>query len=171
MSKFDLKQWEKIGPRTYRKKRADGSYDYGTLFDSDNDEESVSKTQPQHADSCSVEHILKRHAQGHDISHLYKRNGVFSDVSQVPSYQEALDYVQYVKTQFEQIDPYLRDKFNNDPDAMFKFMNDPSNYDKCVEYGLFEKREDEIKNDNAKNEQPSTPPPKPKKTPEVAPQE
>lgn len=68
------------------------------------------------------------------------RAPMFEDFSDVPTFQEAQEVIARSQAQFEALPSKVRDFFDNDPALMLAFVNDPKNYDKCVDLGIFPSR-------------------------------
>ncbi|WNK12908.1 MAG: internal scaffolding protein [Microvirus sp.] len=114
-------------------KRPDGSIDVQEI------PEGKSLTQQQFKDECDVNSIMRRYMQTGVITHTDSRSGVYADITELPaSYQEALDVVRYANEAFMQLDAQVRNKFNNDPQAMIDFLNDPTKIDESISLGLRE---------------------------------
>ncbi len=55
-------------------------------------------------------------------------------------YDNALNVIADAKSKFEQLPSDLRNKFDNDPSKLLKFVSDDSNYEQAVKLGLIEKK-------------------------------
>lgn len=66
-------------------------------------------------------------------------NPIFDDFTSVEDFQTTLENVNRIEEAFLQLPLWLRKKFDHDPAKVVAFVNDPSNYDKAVEYGLLQK--------------------------------
>lgn len=89
--------------------------------------------------------------ESHDIRNIYKRamrkdgivagvvvreDGKYMNLADAPSYIEALNIVARAKTMFDDLPSELRDRFNNDPTKLLKFLDDPNNKDEAIKLGL-----------------------------------
>lgn len=61
----------------------------------------------------------------------------YGDVSQELTFQEALHVIQNAEEMFMQLDPYIRERFNNDPGKLLKFIDDPKNLEEGRKLGIF----------------------------------
>lgn len=106
-----------------------------------------SMTDQRFKDDCSIQSILARYRVTGDLAHLgYNPNGVplkpfkEGDFADIGDYQECLELVMSAKEQFDALPSNIRKEVGNTPEGMLKFINDPKNYERGVELGIFEKR-------------------------------
>lgn len=103
-------------------------------------------------DSTNVYKILDRFNAG-DYSVLQKRKGFYADVSTMPkSLVEVHNFMRILKSDFEKLDPKIKEKFGNSPE---KFIDSVENGDFIK---LFSKSEQKsgapaktVSSDNAQN--------------------
>ena len=115
-------------------KRADGSTRVATF------NEEPTMAQQQFKDDCDINHIIKKYQQTGQITHMARKNGVYADVSKISgkTYLEALNTVLNANEAFDALPSEIRERFQNDPAELLKFMQDPKNYDEGVKIGIFE---------------------------------
>lgn len=87
-------------------------------------------------DECDINQIIARVAKGQDLSHVNQRVAQYGDFSNVPDYQSSLELVKNANGFFMAMSPEVRERFNNDPGQMLKFMQNADNYDEAVKLGL-----------------------------------
>lgn len=68
------------------------------------------------------------------VAHLDPQ--AFGDFSDVPDLKEALDIVRRAQTNFAALPAKLRERFHNDPAALWNFVQNPDNDDESVRLGL-----------------------------------
>lgn len=98
--------------------------------------EEASMTQQQFKDQVNVNNIIRKYKQTGQISHLRGSSGVFGDFTQIGSYQEMLDKVINARNLFEQLPSELRTRFQNNPQALIDFLDNPANDEEAIELGL-----------------------------------
>lgn len=90
-----------------------------------------------------------------DINEIMRRFGVtdgaippvaldpsfFGDFSNVPDFREALDTTRDALERFNALPAPIRNRFSNDPVALWAWVNDPANHDEAVKLGLLKRRE------------------------------
>ena len=63
----------------------------------------------------------------------------YGDFGDVGTYQECLEIVQEAQEQFENLPAAIRKEVGNSPESMLKWIENPDNYERGVELGIFEK--------------------------------
>lgn len=71
------------------------------------------------------------------------------DYADIGTYQDCLEVVMQAEEQFMQLPASIRKEVGNTPEGMLKWIQDPNNYERGVELGIFEKRVESL--DNASN--------------------
>lgn len=98
---------------------------------------SPSMTKQSFAEETDINSIVARFQKGHDISaSVRERVAEFGDFSNVPSYQDAMDFIARATGMFMSLDATVRERFVNDPGRMVSFLKDSKNYDEAVKLGL-----------------------------------
>ena len=62
--------------------------------------------------------------------------GMFIDCTELPSFEEAQNYVKKANEDFEALDVHVRKKFQNNPQNLIDFIQDPMNVHEAVKLGL-----------------------------------
>lgn len=102
-----------------------------------------SRTQQQFKDECDVNNILLNYVNTGVLTHTSDQVPVFGDFSEMPSdYGEALALIKKSEDQFASLPAAVRDRFDNQPLSLVKFLQDRKNYDEAVKLGLVNKREE-----------------------------
>lgn len=95
-------------------------------------------TEQSHKKECDVNHIISKYDQNGIITHVSKFEGQFGDVTGV-DFKIMQDKVAGAKTLFNQLPSKIRNEFENDPQKLLSFMDDPKNRDKAIKLGLINK--------------------------------
>lgn len=92
-------------------------------------------TEVSHTASCDINNILAGYKKTGIISHL-AQGGTFTNQPDALEYQEALNLMMDAQSTFDALPSEIRKEFNNNPEEMLSFTNDPENYDRMVELGM-----------------------------------
>jgi len=138
--------------------RKDGTVDVETV----NTE--PTKTRVELQDQCDVNLIIKKYQETGELSHINNRqNGVYADLSNMPDYQQSLDMIITAETAFMDLPSSLRERFENDPAKLVKFMSDERNFEEAIKLGLVNKKDitlNQAPNDEQKTKNKTTTEPK-----------
>lgn len=110
-----------------------------------------SRTKQSFKDQVNINRILARYRKSGMVDHLNRMTPFYGDVSGLVDYQEALHVVKRAEELFGGMSSDVRNRFDNDPMAMVRFLQDPKNLDEAVKLGMVVKRPD-------KAVEPKTPP-------------
>lgn len=98
---------------------------------------SPSRTQQQFKEECDVNNILRNYVTTGVLTHVSNVAPQFGDYSNMPSdYGEALALVEKSKEDFMLLPAEVREKFDNRPENLLKFIQDEKNIDEAVKLGL-----------------------------------
>lgn len=132
--------------------RENGSIRVQTIVEKDETGMPVSETQQQFKDDCDVNKILK----AYNVTSMNQlpppSKGVFGDFSEIPSYQEMLHTVQASQEAFASLPSQMRLRFNNDPQELLSFLQDPRNTHEAVSLGLMEYKQQTQNSEEEKNQ-------------------
>lgn len=64
----------------------------------------------------------------------------FVDAISVPDFRDAMEIVTTAQDRFAELPAQIRNRFENQPERLISFMNDPNNYDEALTLGLVEPR-------------------------------
>jgi len=95
-----------------------------------------SKTDQQWKKSCDVNEIVTKYKRTGQLSHVRSQQPVYQDVSEIPDLLTSLTQVQKAKDAFLTVPAELRKKLDNDPVKFIEYLNEPSNNDEAIKYGL-----------------------------------
>lgn len=102
--------------------------------------EEPSKTDQSWAKDCDVNEIISRFKKTGQITHLARKTGVYADVTGITDLMTSLLTVEKANTAFMSLPAAARKRFNNDPQSMIEFLQDPANNEEAVKLGLKEAR-------------------------------
>jgi len=116
-------------------------YDYSTLpkprvdFDAKKDKSLTNQADMDAADINKIMAKFEKTGVIIDQSGI-ERKPMYGDFSEVPNYHEALSAVRRTETAFNQLPVSIRNRFNNDPQEILNFLEDPKNDEEAVKWGL-----------------------------------
>lgn len=116
--------------RTYRDPYT-GSQSEGITFTE------PSMTLQSAAPECDIYNILNQFNTTGIVTHVASGTPQYTDVSEVPDYQAAMEVIMIAEEQFSALPSHVRREFDNDPGKMLEFIQNPDNYERGVELGLF----------------------------------
>lgn len=98
-------------------------------------------TQQQFKADCDINTILDRYKVTGTLPYIA---APFSseDFSEGFDYREALHQIAEADAAFMELPASVRKEFNNDPSEFLDFIDNPNNFEKAVELGIFEKNSD-----------------------------
>lgn len=120
-----------------------------------------SKTDQSFKDECDVNNIVNTFMKTGQLKQ--GKQGAYGDVSEIPrDLLEITQTIQKAHDSFMELPAEAREKFNNDPNKMISFLQDPKNSKEAVRLGLLN-QVPETKNElNELNTAPQQQTPKPK---------
>lgn len=102
-----------------------------------------SMTDQSQAQETDVNYIMKR--LGNDMRLLPEHQKSVSDLTDLPTdLASAYLAIQEAEETFMTLPARLRSKFDNDPQKLVQFLNDPKNNEEAIHYGLKVKAPDEF---------------------------
>lgn len=116
--------------RTYRDPYT-GSQSEGITFTE------PSMTLQSAAPECDIYNILNQFNTTGIVTHVASGTPQYTDVSEVPDYHAAMEIIMTAEEQFSALPSNVRREFDNDPGKMLEFIQNPDNYERGVELGLF----------------------------------
>nr|QJB18986.1 MAG: internal scaffolding protein [Microvirus sp.] len=102
-----------------------------------------SRTQQQYKDQCDVNNIISKYQKTGELHHINRRQGVYADMSSITDYHLSLQKVLDANNAFSALPSELRLRFNNNPENLLTFLQNPNNYDEGVKLGLYEPKQSE----------------------------
>lgn len=94
-----------------------------------------SLTRQSEAEACDINYILKRVEAG-GLVQTRGAEPIFGDFSEIGDYFTSLNTVIDAQTRFDALPAQLRARFENDPNKILGFVNDPSNREEAIKLGL-----------------------------------
>lgn len=114
--------------------RPDGSRKCATYDDS------PSLTQQQFQQEANINFIVKRWKKTGVDPRDHERVPLVGDLSTVPNFQQAQNQVRVVMELFEGLPAKVRERFQNSPEKMLAFVNDPSTQEEAIALGIAKRR-------------------------------
>jgi hypothetical protein len=106
----------------------------------DIDNTAPSLTQQSFADDANLQKVLEKWGVTDGALPPYAPDlNYFGDFSDVPEYRDALENTRVANERFNALPAEIRSYFNNNPLTLYKWVNDPENWDEAVELGLLHK--------------------------------
>lgn len=115
-------------------------YHYYETIDHSFDTIGPSKTRGEFKDECDINFILQKF-ENQSYEDIIRRNPSvpkFDDFTSIPDYQESLNTIIAAQHSFNLLPAKLRDRFNNNPAELLKFMQQPENKEEGIKLGLYE---------------------------------
>lgn len=102
-----------------------------------------SLTEQNHRQECEINCIVAKYKRTGILPDMFSRirEGHYGDFSKVNDYHHAMNQVAEASEAFYELPAEIRKKFDNDPAKMLDYVDDPNNYDACVEMGIYPPRE------------------------------
>lgn len=94
-----------------------------------------SMTQQNLTHQCNVNSIVQRYRKSGALP-LNRQSGVFGDFSQAKSFHEAQNMLIAAQDAFMEIPASIRTRFNNNPQELINFMENPENQEEAYKLGL-----------------------------------
>ena len=117
------------------KKRSDESAIHCQDYDEETGQQ-VFLVQSQYKDECDLNVIIGRLTPEQLEDRLAASQGVYGDFYDVMSYSEAKQLVINAEQAFDRLDAKLRKQFDNDPQKLIEFLDDPTNDEEAIKLGL-----------------------------------
>lgn len=109
-----------------------------------------SLTQQQFKDDCDINVLFARYLETGEIPQLIGDAGPkFGDFTGIYDYQTAMNEVRTAQGLFDQLPARIKNRFDNDPQKLLEFLNDPENLEEARFLGLVNKEKDDAKGTTA----------------------
>lgn len=92
-------------------------------------------TEQAHKDTCDINKIIERFDRDGIISHVSKFEGKFGDLSGA-DFKEMMDQVTNAQSLFDELPVNIRNRFENSPEKLLTFMDEPGNRQEAIELGM-----------------------------------
>lgn len=93
-------------------------------------------TQQSSAAEVDMNEIMRRALAGAVPSHLNSRPPVYGSLIGLGDLRDAMNLVVKANSMFEQLDPFVRKRFHNDPAELLDFVKDDKNREEAEKLGL-----------------------------------
>ena len=103
----------------------------------------ISKAWQSCKDECDINEILRRFGKT-GLMPVNPLEGTYGDFSDATDYQTAMNALIASEREFDALPSNIRKHFNNDPYELVKFVENPDNFEKGVELGIFEPKTAQI---------------------------
>lgn len=95
-----------------------------------------SLTRQEFVSQCNINNIIKKYVKNGIDPFVITQDAKYGDFTNIPSHQEALDFVLRAEDHFMQLPVELRYRFQNDPGLLMDFLSDSRNREEAVRLGL-----------------------------------
>jgi phage internal scaffolding protein len=137
--KKEYVNWQKEHVNKVYIMRPNGTLRVQTPVLRDEEGKPLSETQQQFKDSCDINKVMKQWRATGQNPHPNLRRGVFADLTEIPNdFQSMLNVVEDSKEAFASLPSQVRLRFNNNPQELLQFLQDPRNAHEAVSLGLME---------------------------------
>ncbi|AXL14766.1 internal scaffolding protein [Microviridae sp.] len=92
-------------------------------------------TKQHHKAECDINQIMAKFQKTGLINHINENEAKYGDVSGDDFYDSCL-IIANANSMFEELPSTVRKNFDNDPGKFLKFVENPDNEGKLIEYGL-----------------------------------
>ena len=100
--------------------------------------ETSNQVEQAHRADADINRIMARWVATRHLPSLEKRAPMYGDFTEVPSFQEACDLVSEMKQSFSELPASIRRRFDNNPQTLLNWIQDPGNLEEGRELGIFE---------------------------------
>lgn len=111
-------------------RRKDGSIRVQTVLSD------VSLAKQEFKDQCDINHIMRQFNSGKQITHIRQMQGQYMNLTELPNLFEAKQIIATAHDTFMTLPSQIRARFDNDPQALITFLNDPNNNPEAIKLGL-----------------------------------
>jgi hypothetical protein len=95
----------------------------------------VYMTEQAHKHECDVNHIVKKYDKHGLISHVSKFEAKFGDLSGT-DFKSMYDKVTNAISMFQELPSGIRNRFDNSPAELLRFMDNPDNREEAIDLGI-----------------------------------
>lgn len=113
-------------------------YDGSTVEDGISFEGDPGYTKQEFQEECDINVIMRKYTQ-FGVVPEEPRIGQFGDFTSVPDLLEAQLIIQQSSDEFQRLPSQVRERFDNDPVKLMRFLEDGANRDEAVRLGLVNK--------------------------------
>lgn len=95
-----------------------------------------SRTKQSPSAETDINAIFKRFTETGQLTHISAALGEYRDMSGIPDLHEAMNIVADAQSSFMELPAEIRKICGHDVSKFLPFIDNPENFDKCVELGL-----------------------------------
>ena len=95
-------------------------------------------TEQHHKLECDVNNIIKKYDRTGLINHISQIEAKYGDLTGL-EFQKMQNIVAGAKSMFNELPVEVRKEFDNDPQKLITFMENPENRERAIELGLIDK--------------------------------
>lgn len=112
-------------------------------------------------DECDINKILDTYKRTGMLPNslsgnsFLARNPMYGDFSDVTDYTSIRYKLDEAERQFMELPAHIRKRFDNDPQKLVEFIDNPGNYEEAVKLGIVEKRNSQLINNGEKPAEPA----------------
>lgn len=92
-------------------------------------------TEQSHAPQCDVNRIVAKYDKHGLITHVSRFEAKYGDLTGL-EFKQAQDMILNAKETFKELPSNIRKRFNNSPEYLLTFMEDPKNRAEAIQLGL-----------------------------------
>lgn len=100
------------------------------------DNNSPTMTHQSFQDECDINNIMRKYQKTGLLTHVQEYGGRYDELPSDLDYQAACNQVINARSAFDSLPSGLRTRFNNDPAAFLRFVQDPANEEEMQRLGL-----------------------------------
>lgn len=89
-------------------------------------------------EDCDINRVMAKIYRG-EFQDKTMNRGMYGDFSNVTDYQTAKMQLLAAEATFSMLPAEIRKRFDNSPEKVLAFIDDPKNMDECIQMGLLEK--------------------------------
>ena len=103
-----------------------------------------SKTDPIFAEELKIQNMIKKYDSTNLLELVSNKTPQYVDLSDVTDLQSAMSKIQEAQETFMEVPATIRERFQNNPQSFYNFVNDKNNLDELVNMGLATKPNGEV---------------------------
>lgn len=92
-------------------------------------------TEQAHKEQCDVNNIIRKYDKNGLITHVQKFEARFGDMTG-PDFKESYDKIMTAIQMFGELPSAIRNRFDNQPAELLRFMDNPENRKEAIELGI-----------------------------------
>lgn len=89
-------------------------------------------------DQSDINKIMDKYYKTGMVTHLSRKQGQYADLTQIKDYQSSLQTVIDANASFMTLPSAVRKKFQNNPQELLQFLEDPNNKQEAIQLGLIQ---------------------------------